>query len=188
MLSIDRLALFPRVVVELGMGDGRLLENLAKKDAGSLYVGIELDAVQFRQAESRVKASNIVFLHGSFQEILRELPESSVDRFIAVLPDPEYIDEKRQDSWKPLYKTVYGKLKKNGTFWLVTEIPDELLQPVSDSQYSRWTGWLLPTFASLGFVAKLREGAPTEYSSRCLDQFRGDPERIRLVTLELEKL
>jgi hypothetical protein len=33
-----------------------------------------------------------------------------------------------------------------------------------------------------------REGAPPEYSSRCIDQFRADPKRIRMVTLDLKKM
>jgi tRNA G46 methylase TrmB len=187
MFPVENLSLYPRVVIELGMGDGRLLDSLATKDQGSLYVGIELDEGQFRQAISRRKPQNLLFLNGSFEEIIQELPDSSVDRFIAVLPDPEYVDERKQASWRPIYKTLYAKLKNNGTFQLVTETTDELLQPVSDSQYSKWTEWLLPAFVSLGFVATLCEGAPAEYTSRCLDQFRGDPQRIRLVTLELGK-
>jgi hypothetical protein len=65
---------------------------------------------------------------------------------------------------------------------------DELLQPVSDKAYARWAGWLASSFVSIGFSLKSqREGALAQYSSRCLDQFRGDPERIRISTLELAK-
>jgi hypothetical protein len=48
--------------------------------------------------------------------------------------------------------------------------------------------WLLETFRSLGFqVAEVTEGSPEEYSSRCLDQFRGDPERIKMLTVDFAK-
>ncbi len=179
---------WPRVIVELGMGDGRLLESLAKSDSDSLYVGIELDPEQYRQAQARITLGNVKILSGSFEDILPTFPDRSVDRFIAVLPDPAYIDEKKQELWSPFYRVVLEKLKDAGTFELVTEITDELLQPVSEEAYRKWTDWLKSIFLSIGFSLKgHREGAPDRYRSRCLDQFRGDPERIRLTTLELEK-
>lgn len=178
---------YPKVTVELGIGDGRLLENLAKNDTGSLLVGIELSGEQCEQAKSRIDLENVLILQGSFEDIIPAFPDSSVDRFIAILPDPAYIDEKKQDAWKPFYKAVYTKLKKNGTFQLVTEITDELLQLVSDSDYARWSKWLVASFSSIGFAANWHEGAPADYSSRCLDQFRGDPERIRMTTLDMKK-
>jgi len=177
----------PKVTVELGMGDGRLIESLAKSDARSLYAGIELSKEQCEQAKSRIALDNILVLQGSFEEIVPAFPDYSVDLFIAVLPDPAYIDEKKQDVWKPFYKTVRAKMKKNGTFQLVTEITDELLQPVSDGDYARWSEWLATSFSSIGFAVNRHEGAPMDYSSRCLDQFRGDSERIRITTLEMIK-
>jgi len=176
----------PKVTVELGMGDGRLLESLAKSDSG-LYVGIELSSEQCGQARSRIALDNIMILDGSFEDIVTAFPDTSVDRFVAVLPDPAYIDEKKQDMWKPFYKTVHAKLKQGGMFQLVTEMTDELLQPVSHGDYERWLGWLATSFSSIGFIVDRREGAPAGYSSRCLDQFRGDPERIRIVTLDMIK-
>lgn len=179
---------WPRVIVELGMGDGRLLERLAKRDSDSLYVGIELDSEQCSQAQSRIALSNVEIMSGSFEVILPAFPNGSVDRFIAVLPNQRYIDEKNQNRWIPFYKTVHAKLKKNGMFELVTEMTDELLQPVGDEEYAKWSKWLRSSFLSIGFSLKSQlEGAPAQYSSRCLDQFKGDPERIRMTTLELTK-
>jgi tRNA G46 methylase TrmB len=185
---LDRIASHPRVVVELGMGDGRLLENLAKSDASSLCIGIEIDREQCRQAVSRIALDNVSILSGSFEEIVPKFPDRSVDQFVAVLPDPAFIDEKNEDRWKPFYRIVYSKLKSAGTLELVTEMTDELLQPVSDEAYAKWNNWLRVSFLSIGFMIKsLQQGAPVYYSSRCLDQFRGDPDRIRMVTLELAK-
>jgi tRNA G46 methylase TrmB len=184
----ERFSSYPRIIVELGMGDGRLLESLAQRDGNSLYVGIELDKEQCQLVESRITLSNLMILGGSFEDILPTFPDGSVDRFIALLPDPKFIDEKKEDSWKPLYKAVYSKLKLGGTLELVTEITDELLQPVSDEAYVKWAAHLKASFLSIGFdLADQHEGAPAQYSSRCLDQFRGDPERVRMVTLELAK-
>lgn len=188
MLSAEKLAAFPRVVIELGMGDGRLLERLAKADHRCLHVGVELDIEQCNQARSRVALDNVLILNGSFEELLPELADGSVERFVAVLPDPAYIDEKKSEKWKPLYALAYQKLRRGGTFQLVTELTDELLLPVGDSEFAHWKEWLMSTFSSLGFmISGTRDGAPPDYSTRCLEQFRGDSERIRLVTLDLTK-
>lgn len=177
-----------RTIVELGMGDGRMLEALAAKDPETIYIGIELDNDQYQQARSRIKLQNAFVIKGSFEEIVPKFPDSSIDGFIAVLPDPPYIDEKKEPSWAPFYRTVYAKLKRPGAFRLVTEITDELLQPVGNDAFDRWSIWLASAFHSIGFiVAGIKEGSPEEFSSRCLDQFRGDPERIRMITLDLAK-
>jgi tRNA G46 methylase TrmB len=179
---------YPKVVVELGMGDGRLLETLAKQNSNSLYIGIEFDNDRVRQAKSRISLSNVVILNRAFEDVVPTFLDESIDEFIAVLPDPAFIDEKREEQWKPFYKAVHSKLKTGGTLRLVTELTDEMLQPVSDDQYSRWANWLKFSFLSLGFALAGRTyGAPREYLSRCLEQFRGDPQRIRMITLNLLK-
>lgn len=175
-----------RTIVELGMGDGRLIEALAKSDPETIYIGIELDGQKCAQARSRLHLQNIFVMQGSFEDIIARFPDNSIDGFIAVLPDPTFIDKKLEEQWRPFYRAVHSKLKKPGAFRLVTEITDELLQPVGNDAFDLWTMWLVETFKSLRFrVADLHEGPPAEYSSRCLDQFKGDPERIRIMTLEL---
>jgi len=187
-MLLDRLFSYPKVIVELGMDDGRLLESLAKSDVNSLYVGIEINKEQCAQARDRISFSNVAVMSGSFEDILPAFPDGSVDRFIAVLPDPAFIDEKKESMWKPFYKTVHTKLKLGGTFQLVAEVTNELLQPVGDEAYDLWATWLESSLLSIGFTLKSRqEGAPPQYSSRCLDQFREDPERIRMATLELTR-
>lgn len=177
-----------RTIVELGMGDGQVLEALALKDPETVYIGIDIDRQQCEQAKSRIKLQNVFIVSGSFEDIVSKFPDESIDGFIAVLPDPAFIDEKKEQSWSPFYKTVYAKLKKPGALRLVTEITDELLQPVSDGTFDLWSIWLVNVFRSLGFVvADMREGSPEEFSSRCLDQFRADTARIRLLTLDLAK-
>jgi tRNA (guanine-N7-)-methyltransferase len=184
----DRFAHYRRIVVELGMGDGRLLEALARDDGESLYIGIEIDKLQFEQARSRISAENAMLLQGSFELLVPTLPDESVDLIMAVLPDPAFIDRLKYDAWKGFYSQVLAKLKPGGTFRLVTELTDELLQPVTDSQYQDWVGWLRQAFAGLGFIpAGLIQQAPAEYQSRCLDQFRGDADRIKMVTIDFRK-
>jgi tRNA G46 methylase TrmB len=181
---------YSKVIVELGMGDGRLLEALATHNSNSLCIGIEIDNTQCRLAKSRMsRLPNVVIMNCSFVDVVPTFMDESISQFIMVLPDPAYIDEKREDRWKPFYKTIYSKLKKGGTLRLVTELTDEILQPVGDDQYLRWTCWLKSSFRSLGFaLTSHNEGSPREYFSSCLEQFRGDPQRIRMITLNLQKL
>jgi tRNA G46 methylase TrmB len=170
------------------MGDGTLLETLAKRNRNSIYIGIEIDNEQCRQARSRITLSNVIVMNSSFEDVIPTFWDNSIDQFVAVLPDPAFVDEKREEQWKPFYKSVYYKLKKRGMLRLVTELTDELLQPVSDDRYSAWAEWLKACFISLGFtLAGQQEGAPRQYLSRCIKQFRADPERIRMITLDLLK-
>jgi tRNA G46 methylase TrmB len=181
----------PKVIVELGMGDGRLLKTLSENDhdINSLYIGIESNKCRYQQAVSQIKLINVKLLNGSFEHILPTFPDNSLYHVISVLPDPKYIDQLKQHKWKFLYEIVYKKLKNYGTLELVTEITDDLLQEVSDQVYNKWVKWLTYTFKSIGFqIVSAREGAPEEYSSQCLDQFRADPKRIRMMTLDLKKI
>jgi tRNA G46 methylase TrmB len=181
----------PKVIVEMGMGDGRLLKTISENDHdnNSFYIGIEVDKSQYEQAISQIKLVNVKLLNGSFEDVLPAFSDNSLYRVISVLPDPKYIDQLKEHKWKYLYKIVYEKLKNYGTLELVTEITDDLLQEVSDQVYNKWIEWLKSTFQSMGFKRiTYREGAPPEYSSRCIDQFRADPKRIRMVTLDLKKI
>ena len=195
MVKSFRLSESSRVIVELGSGDGRILEKLAKSDNNNhhnthpcTYIGIELDRTQYEDSKRRINLNNVKLLNGSFEDIIPIFPDSYLDLVIAVLPDPSFIDRTKQHKWEPFYKTLYSKLKNNGSFQLVTEITDELFQPVSDEVYTKWAEWLSTTFQSMGFILITKHvGVPLEYSSRCINQFRGDPERIRMVTLHFEK-
>jgi hypothetical protein len=79
-------------------------------------------------------------------------------------------------------------MKPFGHFILVTELTDELLEPVSISDYKVWKGWVVDTFVSVGFdVAKVIDGAPLYFSSHYLDKFKNDHQRIKIMTLILTK-
>ena len=180
------------------MDDGRLLKKLIEQDhdikldtntSTVTYIGIEVDRKQFEAAESLMKNDkNVILLNASFEEILPMFPDGTIDQILDVLPDPAYIDRPNQNSWQSFYKIVYAKLKTAGLLRLVTEITDDLLEPVSDEAYNTWVQWLSQIFRSLGFtISDSMDGPPAEYSTRCLTQFRGDAERIRMVTLDLVK-
>jgi tRNA G46 methylase TrmB len=187
-----------KLIVEFGMGDGRLLKKFVEKGSDirlktnnttPIYVGIELDRKQFEVAEGHLKLNeNVILLNASFEEVLPMFPDGSIDQILDVLPDPAFIDKPNQKRWHSFYEIVYSKLRTGGLLRLVTEITNDLLEPVEDGAYSNWVNWLSGVFRSIGFTVKdCRDRAPEEYSTRCLTQFMGDPERIRIVTLDLLK-
>ena len=89
------------------MGDGTLLETLAKRDSKSIYIGIELDNEQCEKARSRIRLSNVFIVNSSIEDLVPTFQDESVDQFIAVLPDPAFIDQKKEEQWKPIYKSLY---------------------------------------------------------------------------------
>ena len=83
---------------------------------------------------------------------------------------------------------IHEKLKENGTLTLVTEVTNDLLEPVSNDEFRSWKTWLASIFVTFGFT--LREvfnECPLHYRSHFLEQFRSDQLRIKIITLILEK-
>ena len=188
-----------KLIVELGMGDGRLLRKLLEADKEAdrratngksrKYVGIELDRSNYEIANSLLKNyANVKLVNGSFEVLINDFLDCSIDEIISVLPDPKFIDIQSQDIWDKFYRIVNRKMSRHGRFLLVTEVIDDLLQPVSDEAYSAWVQWIVYTFQNMGFIlVKSNEGPPDEYESECLERFKGDPERIRLATFDFIK-
>jgi hypothetical protein len=185
-----------KIIVEIGSGDGRLLTNLAdaydKEDI--LLIGIEIDQSQYTSSCLRIEGRNkknnsIQFINESFEKVLASFQDNTIDTIISVLPHPKYIDKANEEMWIPIYRTILGKMKLHGDFILVTEIIDELLQPVSPSNYRVWKTWLVETFSLIGFnvLEIIDDGVPSSFSSHYLDKFRNDPERIRIMTLVMAK-
>jgi tRNA G46 methylase TrmB len=188
-----------KLIVELGMGDGRLLRKLLEADKEAdrnaadgksrKYVGIELDRSNYERAKFLLeKYANVKLVNGAFEVLINDFLDCSIDEIISVLPDPKFIDIQSQDIWEKFYRIMNQKMSKHGRFLLVTELIDDLLQPVSDEAYNAWVHWIVYTFQNLGFIlVKSNEGPPDEYESECLERFRGDPERIRLATFDFVK-
>ena len=187
-----------RLIVELGMGDGLLLKKLIEQNCDiqlvsnttrATYVGIEIDKKQYDMAKARIRANKNVFLLNAPQEdILPLFPNNSIDQILYVLPDPKYIDKLKQSEWESFYKASYSKLKNQGLLRLVTELTNDLLDPVSDEEYETWIQWLSNTFQTIGFTIKeIMHLPPDGITTRYLIQFGGDIERIRIATLDLMK-
>jgi hypothetical protein len=182
---------FPKIIIEVGVGDCRLLKLLAKQDSlvnKVVYVGIENNTELLETAKSQIDLPNIILLKGSFEDIIPLFRDGSIDKILMVLPDPTLIDYCYQQKWMPLYKIIRSKLKIEGSLIIVTDIIHDLFEPVSDELYQDHVAWLQATFQLLGFkVLDAMEGSPSEYSTHYLDLFKKDPERIRIVTLNLTK-
>jgi SAM-dependent methyltransferase len=189
-LDLSLVGKYETIVVELGSGDGRLLAELAHNSIKSnvLFIGIEIETSEHLKACELPSNENILFINESYEVIVADFPDESVNTFISVLPHPKYVDQCLQNIWLPFYEIVLRKLKKLGLFILVTELTNDLFQPVSNSAYVVWKQWLQMIFSSIGFkIDLLRDGAPHDFSSRYLDQFSADHERIKLVTIIMTK-
>ena len=178
------------MVIELGIGDGQLLEAVInyENSPNICYVGIEIDAAQIQKARDRMTGKNIFLINESIEKVIPLLPDNCADHFIFVLPPPKYIDRKMESQWTLLYQKIYKKLKENGILTLVTEVTNDLLEPVSNDEFRSWKTWLASIFVSFGFT--LREvfnESPLHYRSHFLEQFRSDQLRIKIITLILEK-
>lgn len=181
---------YSKVIVELGIGDGQLLEKIAghDKNVDTIYIGIEINANLYDGAKSRISLTNVILIKGSYKAVIATFPDNSIDKVISILPSPEFIDQSKQDIWESFYKCLFAKLKKNGIFQLVTELTNDLFEPVSDNMYDDWVKWLISTFNGIGYkVLSKKDGPPRGYSTRFLDQFKGDSKRIRILTLNLKK-
>jgi hypothetical protein len=174
--------------VELGAGDGNMLRLIAASNPETLVIGIELNHGQCELARSKGLPDNAVLLEANYDQVIPLLPDLSLDWVLSIFPDPAFIDEEKVDVWVPFYRNVLLKLKTNGTLRVITELTDDLFQPVSDPEFNQWVARMKSIFMSIGYVVnECFEGAPKEYSSRCLDQFRGDPARIRIATFDMAK-
>jgi tRNA G46 methylase TrmB len=181
---------FHKVVVELGIGDGQLLEKVVRNQNSTrtCYVGVEIDAKQIQVARDKLRENNVYLINESFEKILSCFPDNYVDEFIFVLPPPEYIDRSKESLWISFYQDIYKKLKEKGTLTIVTEITNDLLEPVTDNEFRTWKNWLICKFVNLGFMVKESfDDSPVYYNSHYLEQFGGDRSRIKIITLILIK-
>ncbi len=191
-MDMSFLSKYDKLIVELGCGDGRMLYQLSTKDQdmNTFYLGIEIDSSQYRKSYLVLsnRKHNLLFVNSPFEEIIAELQDYSADEILSILPHPKYIDRKNERFWRPIYKTILRKIKKNGHLLLITEFTDELFSPVIYDEYMNWKEWIIETFTDLGFyVSNIIEEVPHNYTSKFIDLFNNDQERIKILTLYLMK-
>jgi tRNA G46 methylase TrmB len=177
-----------KLVLELGIGDGNLIKSLSEKNHGYYFIGIEIQEDYFIKAQYNIKSQNVMLLNCSFEDVLPLFEDESIYKIISVLPDPKYIDKNYRNEWEIFYKIVYKKLLKKGLFILITEITDELFQPVSNNYFYKEVDNLKQIFQSIGFnLLKNFEGYQENYMTSFLQTFNGDPKRIRIINFEFTK-
>ena len=186
------LTKYDKLIVELGSGDGKLLYRLSntEEEITAFYLGIEIDASQYRKSCLLLpnRKSNLLFVNSQFEMLIDQLPDCSADEILSILPHPKYIDRENKRFWKPIYRTILHKIKKNGHLLLITEFTDELFSPVIYDEYMNWKEWIVETFTDLGFyVGNVIEGVPYNYTSKFIDLFSNDQERIKILTIYLTK-
>lgn len=180
------------LIVELGSGNGQMLFDLASKNKKQnlYFIGIEQDSSLCEQACHLLSSenNNITFVNANFEEIISTYKNETIGMFISILPHPNYIGREKIDNWVPFYKTALNKLKKYGEFLLVTECTNELLSAVTPREYEKWKAWITLTFKSIGFHIKLLvDKPPSSLSSYYLTQFMSDTNRIKILTMLMEK-
>jgi tRNA G46 methylase TrmB len=177
-----------KLVVELGIGDGNLIKSLSEKNHDYYFIGIEIQEEYFNKAKYNIKSPNVMLLNFSYEDVLPLFEDESIHKIISVLPDPKYIDKHYREEWKIFYKIAYKKLLKKGLFILITEITDELFQPVSDNYFYKEVDNLKQIFQSIGFIVLNDfEGYQENYMTSLLQIFNGDPKRIRIINFEFTK-
>jgi tRNA G46 methylase TrmB len=177
-----------KLVLELGIGDGNLIKSLSEKNHDYYFIGIEIQEDYFIKAQYNIKSQNVMLLNCSFEDVLPLFEDESIYKIISVLPDPKYIDKNYRNEWEIFYKIVYKKLLKKGLFILITEITDELFQPVSNNYFYKEVDNLKQIFQSIGFnLLKNFEGYQENYMTSFLQTFNGDPKRIRIINFEFTK-
>lgn len=179
-------------VFDLGSGNGKMLIDLSSKNNNMdiFYVGVEKDQLLYEESVNRIKAAsrNILFVNDDIENVISELEDNAVSMFISSLPHPDYIGPEKVSKWKPFYKKMIMKMKDYGQFLLITECTNELLSPVTPEEYMNWKKWLTFTFKEMGFRIVLSlDNPPAELSSHYLEQFKRDTDRIKILTLLLEK-
>ena len=191
-MDMSFLTKYDKLIVELGSGDGKLLYRLSNKEeeTTTFYLGIEIDASQYRKSCRLLpnRKSNLLFVNSQFEGVIDQLPDCSADEILSILPHPKYIDRENKRFWKPIYKTILHKIKKNGHLLLITEFTDEFFSPVIYDEYMNWKEWIVETFTDLGFyVGNMIEGVPYNYTSKFIDLFSNNQERIKILTIYLTK-
>jgi tRNA G46 methylase TrmB len=185
---LDDIPKDKKLVLELGIGDGNLIKLLSEKNQDYYFIGIEKKESYFNKAKSSIKSKNVKILHTSFEAVLPLFEDSSIYKVISVLPDPKYIDKNYKSNWEILYKVIYKKLVRQGKLILITEITDELFQPVSNNEFYKEVEYLKQIFQSIGFIVlNVFEGYQENYITSFLQEFSGDPKRIRIINFEFTK-
>jgi tRNA G46 methylase TrmB len=72
-----------------------------------MYIGIEVNNSDYNKAKSLLQGfTNVTLINGSFEQLINDFSDHSIDEIISVLPDPDFIDVEKQDQWQKCRHTA----------------------------------------------------------------------------------
>ncbi len=116
-----------KLVVEIGSGNGHLINKLAIETPDINFLGIEMRQkriVRCREKQVKNNTQNLCWICGeAFYSIFRYIGDNTVERFLMTFPDPW---PKKRHAKNRLFKQnfvdlFYTKLKTGGEFIFVTD-------------------------------------------------------------------
>lgn len=117
---------YKKVFLEVGVGKGAFISNLAARHRDTFFVGLELNETITAIAAKKVaeKAlTNVLLIVGDARKVLTKLRSSSFDRIILNHSDPwpKKRHTKRRLTFPPLLDVYYGLLKTYGVLAFKTD-------------------------------------------------------------------
>jgi len=146
-LEVDRIGDdFKAIKLEIGIGNGDALINMAANDAESLYIGIEVHQPGIGRCLNNIHENNLpnvrLISHDAIEVMQHMLPPQSLDRILLFFPDPWHKKRhhKRRIVNQQFRDLSHGLLKTGGDLHFASDWQDyaehmaaELL---SDSRFS----------------------------------------------------
>jgi tRNA (guanine-N7-)-methyltransferase len=119
--------------IEIGCGNGHFLCEYAAEKPGVTLVGIDIKkkrCAKAREKAERRRYRNIVIVNASAQEVLRDLPDASVDAFHVYFPDPwpKSRHRKRRFFTMENLRRMHHLLKEGGRVHFGTDFFDYYIQ------------------------------------------------------------
>ncbi len=171
---LDPPGLFPgstRLIVEIGFGMGHTLAELAARDAGSGFIGIEVHRPGVGKllalAEEQGLTNIRVYCHDAVEVLEHCIPDAALDALLLLFPDPWHKKRhhKRRLVQPPFVALVQRKLKPDGIFHLATDWEDYAQQMLEVIE--ALPGWL--NLAGAGCFAPRPQTRPqTRFEARGL--------------------
>lgn len=170
----DPPGLFPgstRLVVEIGFGMGHTLAELAARDPGNCFIGIEVHRPGVGKllalAEEQGLTNIRVYCHDAVEVLEHCIPDAALDALLLFFPDPWHKKRhhKRRLVQPEFVRLVQRKLKPGGIFHLATDWEDYAQQMLETIETQ--PGWL--NLAGAGCFAPRPQTRPqTRFEARGL--------------------
>ena len=131
LLDLNDLAVgFAKIKLEIGIGNGDALINMAENDPGSLYIGIEVHEPGIGRCLNQIAAKSLknirLICHDAVEVMQHMLADISLDRILLFFPDPWHKKRhnKRRIVNRQFRDLCYRLLKDGGCIHLATDWQD----------------------------------------------------------------